>query len=694
MTMIEFTIEEYYHDLRQQVFASSEAQQDFLESEFLLNLVNELEGSGVIEGFEPCHYKAVKGMRVDGYWFREDAAALDLFVLDFENRETLESLTKTDVISAFKRLENFFTNTVDKGLFNNLEESSPGYGLSRDIFDRQTGFSKINFFLVSDRNLSERMQSLDDCNYAGWSFSYHVWDISRFYRQQTSRGAKEDLLVDFEEFISGGLQCLPAHLNNTDYESYLVVVPAEILSSLYGRYGTRLLEQNVRCFLQARGNVNKGIRSTIINDPGMFFAYNNGITATAKKIIAEKTQRGIFIKQISDLQIVNGGQTTASLFHTNRKDKASLVQVFVQMKLSIIDEEKSEEVVPKISEYANTQNKVNAADFFSNHPFHIRIEDFSRRLWAPPMQGELRESKWFYERARGQYIDEQTKLTQAGRKKFQAEHPKLKMFSKTDLAKFENVWDEKPTYVNLGAQKNFAKYAERIGKEWEKSPDVFNEFYYKRVIARAILFRRTEKLVSAQPWYQGGYRANIVAYTLAMLSEYCKDRNKSINYLQIWKTQEITPATSQALALTAKLVLEDISQPPAGISNISEWCKKDACWTRIKNRLPALKDLLPVNFIKELIAFEEIKKEVKTAKQTQKIDNGIQAQKSVMQYSGKQWGSILNSGKGKGIFTPKEVGILEVASCIPNKIPSEKQSYILLEILDKAYLEGLTIDNN
>ena len=689
--MTDFTIEEFYHDLRQESLAGSEARQDFLEIEFLLSLTNELVESGVIEGFESCLYKAPRGMRVDGYWFREDEAALDLFILDFGNRESLESLTRTDVLSIFKRLENFFTSSVNRQLYKDLEESSPGYGLSRDISDRQKGFVKVNLYLISERNLSERIKAIDDIKYRHWTFAYHVWDMSRFYRQQTSRGAKEDLVVDLREFSAAGLPCLPAHLNNADYESYLLVMPGNILAELYSKYGARLLEQNVRCFLQARGNVNKGIRATIMNDPGMFFAYNNGITATAKEVITEETEKGIFIRNIRDLQIVNGGQTTASLFHTNRKDKASLDQVFVQMKLSVIDEDKSEEVVPKISECANTQNKVNAADFFSNHPFHVRIEEFSRRIWAPPMQGALRESKWFYERARGQYADAQSKLSQAGRKKFQAENPKTNMFTKTDLAKFENVWDEKPTFVNLGAQKNFAKYAERIGKEWEKSPDVFNEFYYKRAIARAVLFRRTEKFISAQPWYQGGYRANIVAYTLSMISEYCKSQNLSLDFMNIWKNQDVSAATAQAIGQVGKLVSDDISVPPEGISNISEWCKKDACWARLKGKLCELDNVLPQPFIRELVAVGNIKEEADDARKTQKVDDGIMAQARVLEISGEQWGYVLEACEEKGILSPKERDIMKVAAQIPNKIPSEKQSAILLETLNKAEMEGITV---
>lgn len=689
--MTEFTIEEFYHGLRQDTLAGSETNQDFLECEYLLSLTKELEDSGVIEGFEPCHYKAPKGMRVDGYWFKEDEAALDLFIIDFANRESLESLTRTEVLSTFKRLENFFVACIEKKLYEGLEETSPGYGLSRDISDRQRSFSKINLYLISERVLSERIHALDDTVYKHWTFSYHVWDISRFYRLETSRGAKEDLVVDFIEFYGKGLHCLPAHLNNDDYESYLLVIPGEILSNLYGKYGSRLLEQNVRCFLQARGKINKGIRATIMNDPGMFFAYNNGITATAKEVITEEINQGIYIKQIRDLQIVNGGQTTASLFHTNRKDRASLDRVFVPMKLSIVNEEKSEAVVPKISEFANTQNRVNAADFFSNHPFHVRMEEFSRRILAPPQQGALRETKWFYERARGQYSDAQSKMTIAERKKFQALFPKSQMFTKTDLAKFENVWDEKPTFVNLGAEKNFTKYAERIGKEWEKNPDKFGEFYYKCSIAKAIIFKRAVKIIPSQLWYQGDYRAQLVAYTLAMLSEYCLMHNKSVDLKKIWKKQDLSPAFIHTIGLIGKLVSDDITQPPDGISNIGEWCKKDACWTRLKEKMGELKRLLPAEFISELIPIEKILEEMKDSSKDQKIDDGIQAQTQVLKFSGNQWHSVLEAGKRKGVFTPKEIGILEIASKIPDKIPSERQSVVLLNILEKARLEGIKI---
>lgn len=688
---MEQPLQEFFHDFRQELMAGAEANYSFQISEFMETVAGELIETGFTEGFEFCHYRAQRGMRVDGYWFN-DEGTLDLFIADFECRAELMSLNKKDVESAFKRIINFFEASKGKDLHRDLEETSPEYGLARDIKDRRNWIRKVNFFLLSERSLSEKFQAFDDNEVSGIPASYHVWDISRLQRQRCSRGHKEALDIIFSEISVSRILCLPAHLGSDTYQSYLVVMPAAVLSDLYEKYGARLLEQNVRCFLQARGSVNKGIRTTILNEPQMFFAYNNGITATAQEIETQKTPEGLEIVRIKDLQIVNGGQTTASLFHTSRKDKAPLENIFVQMKLSVIDSEESGIIIPRISEYANTQNKVNAADFFSNHPFHIRIEDFSRRLWAPAKPGKQRETKWFYERARGQYVDAQAKLTPAKKRQFLAENPKQQMFTKTDLAKFENVWDDKPTYVNLGAQKNFAQYARRIGQEWEKAADGFNEFYYKRAIAKAIIFRRTEKIISAQPWYNGGYRANIVAYTLALLAHYCETNMKSIDFMKIWQKQFVPDEIEGAIEVTAKLVHEDIISPPAGISNVTEWCKKDGCWSRLKERVNELDILLSDSFKADLIGKERVIEEQKTAQQIQRIDKGIEAQRKVMEISGPEWKSLMEKSHQLGILTTKETGILEVAAQIPRKIPSEKQSMILIEILNKAHQEGITVN--
>ena len=688
---MEATPEEFFHDFRQDLLAGAEANGSFLLAEFIDTVSRELTETGFTEGFEFAHYRAQRGMRVDGYWFN-DEGGLDLFVADFDSRAELASLTRTDTDAAFKRVANFFEASLKKNLAADLEVTSPEYGLARQIADRKSLIRHLNLILVSERTLSDRIQALPDSETAGIPTSYHIWDISRLHRQRSSRSHKEALDLDFEAMFGTGIFCLPAHLGSDTYQSYLVVMPGTILSTIYEKFGARLLEQNVRTFLQARAKVNQGIRTTIMTEPGMFFAYNNGITATAQGVETKRTADGLQITRITDLQIVNGGQTTASLFHTRRKDKADLGRIFVQMKLSVIDSEESEKVVPRISEYANTQNRVQAADFFSNHAFHIRMEEFSRRIWAPAGKGAQRETKWFYERARGQYADAQAKLTPAEQRRFKAENPKPQMLTKTDLAKFENVWDDHPRYVNLGAEKNFARYAARIGKEWDKSSDGFNEAYFKRAVARGIMFRATERIVSSQPWYNNGYRANIVAYTLAVLSELTRRQEKSLDFQRVWNAQAISPVLESTIAVMASRVNDDLLRPMQGISNISEWAKREACWTRMLEHMDEFAILLPDEFDGECLSRDDHLSERRAARNTQKVDNGIEAQTKVFAIPGPKWIVIHDALVAKRLLTPKEIGVLKIAMQMPMKIPTDRQCAVLLDTIGKARAEGIAVD--
>ena len=194
-------MEEFFHDFRQDLLSGAEAREDFLEAEFALSAKKELEESGAIEGFEPCHYKASRGMRVDGYWLNDDGISIDLFIVDFANREVLESLTRSDVDALFKRIENFFTACSLKGLYGELEETSLGYGLARDISSRANTLTKVNFYLLSERLLSEKIQAIENKLYQEWTFTYNIWDIARLHRLKTSRGAKEEVVIDFESMF-------------------------------------------------------------------------------------------------------------------------------------------------------------------------------------------------------------------------------------------------------------------------------------------------------------------------------------------------------------------------------------------------------------------------------------------------------------------------------------------------------------
>lgn len=274
-------------------------------------------------------------------------------------------------------------------------------------------------------------------------------------------------------------------------------------------------------------------------------------------------------------------------------------------------------------------------------------------------------------------------------KRFQAEYPKSQMMTKTDTAKFDGVWDDNPIHVNAGAQKNFAQYAARIGREWEARSDQFNEEYFRRLVARAILFRETERPVSRQDWYNGGYRANVVAYTLALLAKVVEKRGQFFDFGRVWKQQRPTPATLDVITVIAHVVYDDIMQGGGSISNISEWCKKEGCWIRLQTHIPELMRYLPDTFFDELVSSEDARDNTQSAVKTQKIFNGIEAQRRVLDIPAGDWAHILREGKRLKLFGPKEIGVLEIAAQMPAKLPTEKQAFVLLTILETARAEAI-----
>ncbi len=683
---MEITREEFFIELRQDIMADREAKRISSLEAFLEIFSDDIAATGIAEnGIEYCHYQPSQGgVRVDGYHYEADDKILSLFIADYDDRPEITSLTRTELDATFKRLSNFFEGSIKKRICPKLEITSEEYKLSKMIEDKHFSFIKVNFFVLSERRLSDRVKELDSKSIADIPVYYHVWDIERRYQQYLSKGQKEPLDLDLEELFQQTIPCLHANLGEGSSESYLAVVPGEMLASLYERYDSRLLEQNVRTFLQARGNVNKGIRATILNEPSMFFAYNNGITATAQSVEIVQSGDGIAIARVKDLQIVNGGQTTASLFHTRKRDRVSLEHIFVQMKLSVVAPEDSERIVPKISQFANTQNKVTASDFFANHPFHLEIEKFSRRILAPAQLGNVQDSKWFYERARGQYAEAQSKLTPPEKRKFQIQNPKKQMFTKEDMAKYENVWEEHPKILSGGRQKNFVKFANRIAKEWEENESLFDDKFFRRAVARAIIFRATERIISSQEWYRtgGSIRSHLVYYSLACMAELAKRQKLEIPFIEVWKQQDVPSALAKAIAICATFINKHITNPIDNAPRDSEWFKRDICWTTLLNDIKTLESMQADSFWHALTPPEPKEKNVVS---------GVKFQEQVLAIPVIHWKRILIELSSKKLLPPKEFDILNIAVQIPKKIPSEKQSQILLQIFEKAHNEGIVL---
>lgn len=678
-------IDDFYQEFHQDIYSSADADGQFAEDAFFDAFCEHLVVAGELDSADRAQYQALRGLRIDGYGGDpvDSENTLSLIIADYNQSAEVATLTASEIDAIFKRAHNFLVKSFDSSFRDGLEETGPAFGLADLIAKRWPIVEKVRLFLISNRLLSARVDGMEAGEVNGIPLTYSVWDLGRLQRFATSGHGREEIIIDFANDFGGPMSALPAHLTDAGYEAYLVVVPGAQIAAIYDRWGARLLEQNVRVFLQARGNVNKGIRNTLENDPEMFFAYNNGITATAESVEIQSSDGALFLTGCKNLQIVNGGQTTASIYAASKKKDVDLTKVFVQMKLSIIEPARTEEVVPKISEYANSQNRVNAADFFANHPFHLRMAEFSRRIFAPSPDGSFRESKWFYERARGQYQDARSNLTSAQKRKFDLEYPKRQVFTKTDLAKFLNAWGGHPQIVSKGAQKNFAYFAQTIGREWTKDSDAFNEPYYRQAIAKAIIFHEVERLVTEQPWYQGGYRANIVAYAIAKFASDVECGDLRFDFDTVWKKQGISANLKAALTIAASAVHTVVTDPIAGMHNVTEWAKTEACWSRVA----ALRIPWPEGMLDGLRVVGNRNDARRAGIREQKMLNGIEAQIAVIQAGADFWKDLKEWGASRRLLTPTESGILDVAS-IAGRIPSEKQSIVLIKTLKRLHTEG------
>ena len=317
-----------------------------------------------------------KNLRVDG-WLQDAADnSIVLFVVHYEGDNA--TMTRTDAEKHFKLLETFAEAAISNAL--DIEESTSTAELAEIL--RTSTDERFKFILLTNARQSVRLHEIKNFFVRGNEVDCEIWDIERIFAAYSSMQVREPVTINFGE----GLPCLKATTTDDDCESFLCVLPGNVLADIYDRYGSRLLEGNVRSFLSSKGAVNKKIRATILNQPEMFFAFNNGIAATAKTLELKTFGSSTFVMSATDFQIINGGQTTASLSNARFKDKASLEKIFVQMKLTRIGDmpvDSQEKLIGEISKSSNSQNKVSDADFFSTHPFHVEMEKISRRIHAP-----------------------------------------------------------------------------------------------------------------------------------------------------------------------------------------------------------------------------------------------------------------------------------------------------------------------
>ncbi len=721
-------ITEYREELHRSIAIDVGAYMSIPETEFLINYTRILIDAEEFEDFTECYYEGVSkkrsNIRIDGYSVDELDGSCCIFISDYHGPNNDDSIRSNDITIAFKKIRFFVEEAINNKLYKELEESTQEYEFANYLYNELDQITKFRFYLLTDAYNKQRTKNIKDQELFGKNVELNVWDITRIFDVVSSKTQKESIEIIIKDFGYDGIPCVKAvdysnvsadievpifheqlesddqkNSNIISYESYLAVVPGKVLNELYLDYGSRLLEGNVRSFLSAKRKVNKNIQNTIKNYPEMFFTYNNGITATATEIDTEMTSEGLKITRIKDLQIVNGGQTTASIANTilkaNKNDNIDISNLSVAMKLSVLESSMSEKIIPKIAEYSNSQNPVDASDFFSNHPFHIRMEGFSRRTPAPAVDGNQYQQYWYYERTRGQYNQGKMKFKPSSKelKQYKTRYPEKQVIKMVDLAKYMEIYEGVPNKVSKGKQAIFKVFAEKIKKQWVKSDIDYNEYYYKRVVALSIIFKRSDEIIKRTLWWKEkrSYKANVIAYTMSLIFEHIRKNCEGyeLDFMRIWSLQNLYPELEKQISTLVTEVYEFITRDDRLTENVTEWCKKEICWERAKKEKWGIND----DFINTLILKSNIQMDKKEAKAKQKITNEVSVMELILSKGSVYWQNVLNWGNERNLLTDIEISILRMVIRIEKtgKLPSDKQANVVKKAREKLIVEGMPL---
>ena len=644
---------------------------NFRENAFTEIVVEFLSEIGMVENGQVCHCETRVGRgigKVSGFGFNDDEDTLEVFTSVFFDSGTAGTLPSDEIRKGAERAARF-VEACFRGIHKDMEVASDAHSMASRIYELQESLDRIRIFVLSDG--VTKLKQLDATEINGIPVKFEIWDIERLFRGMQSGRPQDEIEIDFEEMFGEAVPCLMLPQPPSDYTAYLAILSGDMIHRLYDEHGSRLLELNVRSFLQARGKVNRGIRDTLRDEPERFMAYNNGISITVNELTTIVLPDGRpAIKSARGFQIVNGGQTTASIHRAKKQDGADISSVFVPAKITTISREAMGQLVPKISQYANAQNVIQMADFSANDPFHVEIERLSQAIWSPGEQG-----RWFYERARGQYQVAKARFgtTRARTRRFNEQTPPARKFTKTDLTKFLNCWNQKPDLVSRGAQKNFDVFMQelRVGKGTDWLPD---ESYYKLLIAKAILYKAVARIVRQEQF--AAYRANIVAYLIAYTSS---RTGGQIDMDLIWQKQALSREFEELLRSWSYSIDEAIRNTTEG-RNVTEWCKKEDCWKSIRKLTLPLSNPIPL----ELKGRTE-QGASRAARLTSADYENIADCKKL---NGEQWLKIHAWGVRTGLLKPWQCGIAQtLAGYAANewdREPSHKQAKQGVAILENA----------
>lgn len=651
------SVEDFAGDLDAELRYEAELDgaESMMAEVFTRRMIETLIDAGEFEEAQDCYWQddSIRpAVEISGYGITDDTLTL---ITTISRGLPPERITHSDVQRQIRRARALWERCRTLAYHEDLEESSDAWEMALSIHRAAPEVTRVQVFCVTDGYTTQEFPEPELAD--GVEHRQATWDIVRLWRLAATGRQAEPVEVDFLERFDAALPALTAPVTSDEYQAYMAVFPGDWLADIYDEFGQRLLERNVRSFLQFTGSTNKGMRDTIRGQPGRFLAYNNGISVTAAEVtLMALPDGGVGIAHIRDLQIVNGGQTTASV-HRSMREKVDVARIAVQAKITVVDGPLLDELVPDISKYANTQNKVQQADLSSNDPFHIRVQQLSSSVWAPATSETPRQTRWFYERARGQYQDAVGRESTPARKRnFKDMHPPRQKITKVELATFENTFDQRPHEVSKGAQKNFGDFmtqqAARREKGWE--PDAA---WWQRAIAKAIIFRGAERIVTAQDF--GGYRRNIVTYTIARLAAGTEER---LDLRRVFANQQMPAPIADAVEQLSHAAYGVLTDPARPAQNVTEWAKRTACWTQMSQRpftiSPALEDWLLETAEADTVAAPRARSARRAASRPQETEADTRAVEQVAAAGGAYWSHLSAWAKHTGNLKTTDRSIL------------------------------------
>ncbi|MFT6002417.1 MAG: hypothetical protein ACI95T_001178 [Flavobacteriales bacterium] len=629
---IDMILEEYFTYRKELINQSQDDEGMVSESLFLSQVLPSMLDAKLIdsEDFNSAYFlsKADK-MKMNAYCVNHSGERLQLFLIDESSIDltmkdkNLQVSTKSKYESQFKRGINFLKKAVKGHLNDEIQDSDSSRPLISKVSSSQgvQQFDVFEVFLISATCTVSKMGKTvqpkridfeDEEINTSYTFGgerktksivlkKRLIDLNFLYTVLISKGYRDPLEVDFVQLFGNGINAIKA-ANEKYFESYLCVLPASLLSRLYKEHSTRLLEKNVRSFLQFRG-VNQGIRDTIRKEPEKFIAYNNGLTITATKGEVENVNGQSIINSLFDFQIVNGGQTTASIYFTS-KDGFDVSKVKVVAKISITkeaNEEELEELISKISTYSNAQSRVSKVDLNSRNPQLLKLKSLSDSVLAPS------GNKWFFERVKGEF-NTAARIAGSNKSRIEKEYPRERRFSKELLAKYYCAWGVEPYLVKKGGEKIFRIFIEELcGEGRFKHSKIIDRPFYEELISKVILFRSLEKIYGQGKNSMGQLRSAVVPYSISILNIHSDGKKRPFDLLKIWLTEKIEDDLREFFRVLLRLTDTLIKQYSAS-DDYGEYSKKKELWEAIK-KSKEIKEFINSDIAQQILEKYTISKE-------------------------------------------------------------------------------------